>query len=169
MQLIPSRLTGCESAAYSHRRVRNTSSDCATASPWEMNRLTPTPCRAPGGAVFAKYGSQCEVGAILSACIDHAHRRCTRDAIRETPMHAGEAVQVSLILCRLPAFPTSTLGSGPRARNNVGASRIPSSVQRRRRGLFCIISQPRTCRWKVSLRKPVELSPVIFWYKCSTR
>ena len=47
MQPTPWRLTACESTAYSHRRSRNTSSDCATPSPWKMDRLclAPTPAR----------------------------------------------------------------------------------------------------------------------------
>ena len=48
MQPTPWRLTGCESTAYSYRRVRNARSDCATPSPSKMNPLAPTPCRAPG-------------------------------------------------------------------------------------------------------------------------
>ena len=54
--------------------------------------------------VFAKYGSQRNVGAILCARIDCDHSPRTRDAIREKPPCSYEALQVLLIRCRLPAF-----------------------------------------------------------------
>ena len=95
------------------------SSDCATLSPWKRGylvRSNPLP-----GAIatycFAQRGSQRNVGAILRACIDCVHSPCTRDAIRETPMYAGEAVQVDV------GYPLSDLDIGSGSSNDDGASR----------------------------------------------
>ena len=75
-QTTPSHLIGCDSVAYSHERVRNTSSECATPSAPRLGKWTaslqPTPCRALPHGSMPPAASRCDRRRIRFRSMAHA-------------------------------------------------------------------------------------------------
>ena len=91
MQSTPWRLTDCASTAYPHRRIQNTSFDCATPPPRTSTASSRPPSPCLWTAESTKPDSERGVGAILGGRTDPTRCPRTLHAIRETPTCAPGA------------------------------------------------------------------------------
>ena len=109
MQPTPWRLTDCASTAYPHRRIQNTSFDCATPPP----RTSTASFRPLSPCLWTtestKPDSERGVGAILGGRTDPTRCPRTLHAIRETPTCApGARCSVFLLALFARLDPAST-------------------------------------------------------------